>query len=388
VTTSLPAGSVPVEELPSSSALLAFRGTTVAKLRPPAIPTVSTFDDYIAALPLWDKRLLTAIDLVDADGLLAHLLSNAVLFLVSDGGAYEDLGSFGALVASEDKTFATVSGTTEGVLPGSHQAESYDCLTILRFLHHFLAYHKVPIPKTLNKFYCDNQSLITRLTQAAGPLPHLPRNYLRSDIDLKIQIVDTPRLMELNLSYTHVLGHQDEDTDKPLMREATLNVACDAKLQTATPSPLVTPFPAASRISLTVSGVSINRKLARQIRDLVGHTRQLSSFQQWYGWTATQFDQLDWPLFRLSVFFFALTKRFFLLKWLNNHFPVQTRMDRYGQASLTGCPEECSRDSEDQLHLVRCPAPQRREVLENMQEDVDQIVSSTRLLRRAQRTTH
>jgi hypothetical protein len=167
MTTSLPAGSIPIEELASPSSLLAFRGTTISKCTPVPPPDATTFAEYISSLPLWDKRLLSAIDLVDPEGLLAHLRSEDILLLVSDGGADNDLGSFGLLIASDESTFTTVSNTTEGILPGSYRAESYGCLAILQFLYHFMHYHTVNSPKILNKFYCDNLSLITRLKQAA-----------------------------------------------------------------------------------------------------------------------------------------------------------------------------------------------------------------------------
>jgi hypothetical protein len=132
------------------------------------------------------------------------------LFAVSDGGAEEQLGSFGPLVASNDVTFATVSGNTIGVLPGSYRAESYGWLTMLRFLYHYMVYYQVSSTQSYNKFYCDNDTLITRLKQAAIPLLHFPRNYLRSDMDLEMQIVDRLRLMELTLTYTHIIGYQDD----------------------------------------------------------------------------------------------------------------------------------------------------------------------------------
>jgi hypothetical protein len=135
------------------------------------------------------------------------------------------------------------------------------------------------------------------------------------------------------------------------------------------PAPLVTYFPA-SHISLQVTGVTIKRKLARSIQDLVSRTRQLLSFQRRYGWTAPQFDRLDWPLFRSSVSSFMLEKRFFFLKWLNDLLPVQARMHQYGHPSLAGCPDECGRTSEDQLHLLRCTPPSRMEVLGSMIADV------------------
>jgi hypothetical protein len=81
----------------------------------------------------------------------------------------------------------------------------------------------------IQHFYCDNQGLITRLNHAAGPLKPFPRHFLRSDIDLELQILDTIRLLAIHLSYHHVKGHQDdaEPTDVPLTREAQLNVECD-----------------------------------------------------------------------------------------------------------------------------------------------------------------
>jgi hypothetical protein len=66
-------------------------------------------------------------------------------------------------------------------------------------------------------------------------------------------------------------------------------------------------------------------------------------------------------------------KRFFFLKWLNNLLPVQEHMHRYGQASLAGCRDGCGCLSEDQLHLLRCPAPHRQEVLDPMLEDLDTL---------------
>jgi hypothetical protein len=46
-------------------------------------------------------------------------------------------------------------------------------------------------------------------------------------MDVEMRIVDTLRLMTLELTYTHVLGHQDEAATTPptpLTREALLNV--------------------------------------------------------------------------------------------------------------------------------------------------------------------
>jgi hypothetical protein len=179
----------------------------------------------------------------------------------------EELGSFGALVASNDVTFAIVSDTTAGVLPGSYRAESYCCLSILRFLNHFMVYHKVASRQSYNNFYCDNLGLIMRLKHATGPLPHFPHNYLRSDMDLKMQIT-FPR--QPNLGHCH-------------------------------------------------------RRDDHSIRDIMSRTRQLPSFQRHYPWNATHFDHLDWPFFRSLVSLITLEKRCFFLKWPNDLLPIQAR---------------------------------------------------------------
>jgi hypothetical protein len=242
--------------------------------------------------------------------------------LVSDGGAAGDVGSFGALLASDDAIFVKLSGTTEGALPGSFCAESYGCLAIFRFLYHFRRYHHPNPGRCRNTFYCNNLGLIKRLDFAHGPLKPFPRHYLRSDMDLELQIIDTIRLLEISVKYQHVLGHQDDDDDAdddlhapsvPLTREAKLNVQCDhlasAALRAAQPAHNVTFLPAGI-ISVTVDGQTVTRKLSRSIRTIVGRRRQLASFHRRYNWTADQFDQIDWPQFRSSVYKFSLKNRF------------------------------------------------------------------------------
>jgi hypothetical protein len=114
----LPSDCVPVEELSASSSFLAFRGIQVSRTSalPSLLPT--TFEDYIYQLLCWDKRLLQDVTILDKIALIEYLLSAEALFVVSDRGAAEALGSFGALLASHDVTFVEISGSTEGALPG------------------------------------------------------------------------------------------------------------------------------------------------------------------------------------------------------------------------------------------------------------------------------
>jgi hypothetical protein len=219
---------------------------------------------------------------------------------VSDGGAAGDSGSYVALVANGTALYVSVAGTTEGILPGSFRAESYGCLAILRLIFHRVTYNRLPPTSFLHNFYCDNKGLLTRLKHAAGPLTKFPRHYLRSDINVEMQILDTLRLLTLTLTYIHVKGHQDTipvpGPKTLLSRQATLNIECDrlatVALKTAPPTHADTFLPA-SQITVSVEGVTITGKLPRMIRELVGKAIQLASFTRWYGWTPSQFTQID-----------------------------------------------------------------------------------------------
>jgi hypothetical protein len=187
---------------------------------------------------------------------LAHLQSDQPLSIVSNGGAAGHSSSYGALVANNTEICVSVAGTpTEGLLPGSFRAESYGCLDILRLLFHLVTYRRLTPTSFLHNFYCDNKGLITRLQKATGPLNPFPRHYLRSDIDVEMQILDTLSLLAISLTYVHVKGHQDDDPTahhnpngpkKPLCRQAVLNIEYDcmatAALLTAPTAPAVTFF--------------------------------------------------------------------------------------------------------------------------------------------------
>jgi hypothetical protein len=273
-----------------------------------------SFTAYLSLLPSWDQRLLQHVTILDAQALIAYFQTEGILFVVSDGGEAEKCGSYGALLATDDDILVKISGLTEGALPGSFRAESYGCLAISRFIYHFRHYYKLDPILCRNFFYCDNKGIITRLNFTDAPLAPFPRHFLRSDIDLEMQIMDTIRLLGIDVSYHHVKGHQDDTdstTDVPLSRQADLNIVCDhlamAALHIACPSPLVTFLPA-GKVAVTIEGQSITRKLLRAIRTLLGRRLQLSSFHRRYGWSASQFDQIDWPQYRSATSKLSLKK--------------------------------------------------------------------------------
>jgi hypothetical protein len=209
VTSCLPPNCILVEELSWSGSILAFRGMRVRRRHTKLPHSHTSFRDYIFALPAWDQCLLQSVEITDDEALMNYFLTNAIIYVVSDGGADDDRGSYGAPLASADTIFVKISGSTEGTLPGSFRAESYGCLAILRLVYHFHLYHQLDPILCQNSFYCDNKGLISRLAYASGPMLPFPRHYLRSDMDLEIQILDTIRLLGITFTYTHIKGQQD-----------------------------------------------------------------------------------------------------------------------------------------------------------------------------------
>jgi hypothetical protein len=274
----LPYDCIPVEELSSSGSILAFRGMRVHRRRTTLSCSPASFRDYISTLPAWDRRLLQHVEILDEAVLMTYFLTDETLYVVSDGGADDDRSSYGALLASTEICFVKISGSTEGTLPGSFRAESYGCLAILHLVYHFHLYHQLDPILCQNSFYCDNKGLISRLAFAVGPLSPFPRHFLRSDMDLEMQILDTIRLLGITFTYTHVKGHQDTTIKSPaltspLTRQAELNIECDhlatLALQIACLSSMVTFLPA-SRVTVHIEGTTVNRKLPRAIRNLIG----------------------------------------------------------------------------------------------------------------------
>jgi hypothetical protein len=392
VTTGLPNDHIPAEELLSSGSILAFRGLNVRRHHIPTTRSPSSFQDYLSRLPDWDRRLLQHVEILDTEAQIAYFLTEDILYAVSDGGA-ADRGSYGALLASAENIFAKHYGSTQGFLPGSFRAESYGCLAIIRLVYHFHLYNNLDPILCRNSFYCDNKGLIARLHFTAGLLSPFPRHFLRSDMDLEMQILDTIRLLSITFNYNHVKGHQDTtpthpSLTAPLTRQAELNIECShlatVALKLACPSPTVTFLPA-GKVAVTIEGTTINLKLPRAIRNLIGRRLQLSSFSRRYGWS-DQFNQIDWPQYRLASAKLSLNKRLFTIKWLNDLLTFQARMHKYGQSSLAGCPEECGCDSEDQQHLLHCSADHRKFLFTQLSSDLELLHSTYRIdphLRRA-----
>ena len=78
------------------------------------------------------------------------------------------------------------------------------------------------------KFIADNQFLITRETQHQGYKDPYPNFTLKAEFDLTEQIYETINEADIQASFQHIKGHQDDYTEyNRLSFEAQLNVQAD-----------------------------------------------------------------------------------------------------------------------------------------------------------------
>jgi hypothetical protein len=311
----LPPDCIPVEELASSALILAFRGMQGRHNVLPQPQAPKSFAEYLSLLPSWDQRLPQHVEIPDAHALIDYFQTDGeVLFVVSDGGLTPNAAPMAPYL----------------LLLMTFWWRSLDLLKVASL---DLSEPKAMVGSLSFAWYIISVSIISltlfyaEITFADGPLSPFPRHFLRLDIDLEMQIINTIRLLA-----SPTAG------DTPLSRQAELNIESDhlatAALQIACPSPLVTFLPV-GKVAVTIEGQSINRKLLRAIRTLIGRRLQLSSSNRHYGWSASQFDQIDWmQSYRSATSKLSLKKRLFVIKWLNNILPFQVRMHKHGQSSL------------------------------------------------------
>ena len=148
--------------------------------------------------------------------------------IYSDGGAKNTTGSYGAAIANLDTVLVAILGRAFGFKPGSFRAESYGMLASLRYIYHCISYYNIDF-KSKTFIFCDNKGLLLRIETHDIKQKPSPRQFLYSEIDIEMQIIDTIKAIKMReIQFTHVLGHQDNNTPfDELPWPVKMNVYCD-----------------------------------------------------------------------------------------------------------------------------------------------------------------
>ena len=123
------------------------------------------------------------------------------------------MGSYGSIIATDDSILTETRGQAYGHTPRSFRAEGYGLLANLRLIYHLLLFFELPLTLPPLTIVSDNEGLLQRISLALGAKYLKPRKFLSSEIDLEMQIVDTLNLLDTEVSFSHVKGHQDDSID-------------------------------------------------------------------------------------------------------------------------------------------------------------------------------
>jgi hypothetical protein len=220
---SLPPDATPVDLDPQPRFLVASHYHLIAVT--PSPPTFLTFEDYVQSLPGWDRFLIEDVLLLDLDSLMDHIASRQRLVFCSDGGAIATVGSYGSIIATDKTILTETRGQAYGDTPRSFRAEGYGLLANLCLAFHILTFFLLPITLLPLTVVSDNEGLLQRIDSALRTKYVQPRKFLSSEIDIEMQIVDTLLLLDTKVSFSHVVGHQDESVDlADLPWHAQLNI--------------------------------------------------------------------------------------------------------------------------------------------------------------------
>jgi hypothetical protein len=134
---------------------------------PPLAPPAQSFQDHLDTLPEWQQNLFAGLYLTTGhDSLGQHLLNGDRLFFCSDGGAKDNAGSFGWVIATATTLIWECSGIAAGWYANSFRSEDVGQLSLLVFLEVYIAYYRLK----QNRGYASPQ-----ITTASFPASRLAR---------------------------------------------------------------------------------------------------------------------------------------------------------------------------------------------------------------------
>jgi hypothetical protein len=334
-----------------------------------AVSVPETFDEYITALPDWERNLLAQIEFIIPPFELLHKLSSAPPdsewhgLWVHDGSEIGASMSFGVtLTAHDDTKLLICSGPGYGH-PSSHRAECYGCLAATRLCFHLLQFCRHPTSTPLTfKWVSDNAGMILRLTQRHEYKDPYPNSTLDADWDVIEEIFQTTKLIGGTHFYEHVKGHQDaQGSADNLSIEARANIDADLaageyNLFNRHPRPIVPRLPSNSA-QIHIAHRTITSHLRAAVRQAVSYGVLQRKIEERYSWPRLICRTIDWPVLHSLCNRFTHTP-IWRTKFVHNLLPTNSLRHRYDPSTCPDCIL-CGNTNEDFTHVLLCPHPTR-----------------------------
>jgi exonuclease III len=359
-----PSDGIPVDVTETSYGWLIPGNLAFAPSIPPT-PPAPTFDDYINQQPEHIATLLPRINWYCQDAYEFCSLASDLntIILVTDGGANDSMGTFGWVIGTTNGTrLASGSGPVFGFDPRSYRAETYGCRAGMTFLQLIFQFCDCSMTGTLSVRF-DNQGLLKKQTSFRKYTLAKFSAALHSEWDAIISVYNLmdrfPHLPDLQ----HVYGHQDTDLDyADLPLDAQMNIEADSLAtmeltEFATPMYSV-PFNPESRVMLSLSGITVTRRIEQTIRTTARLPELISYYKDRLHWDQRTYHAVDWDTFG-GVYPKLKQRRNFITKFCFFNLPTGERLHRRDASYDARCPT-CHAPEETDEHILQCPSPARR----------------------------
>ena len=321
-----------------------------------------TFPEYIQSLELWERGLIMNFTLMFTPAEIMTRLNRGPVTSASDGSVRGKVATFGAVVTdSLENRLLRGSGQALGSDLTSLRSEAYGCLATCRLLLRLSEFTRIPL-QTPIIHVVDNKALISRVNQGMEYNYDNPASTLKSEWDIINAIIQTLKVIPTPIKLQWVKGHQDEWQDySQLPLTAKLNCEADrlaALHYNQIMNPVMHEHPSPfNPVQLIIRSNSVTNKYRGKMRIAAA----LPSIQEHtckkFHWHSISLQDCAWDLFSQIV-----TKDHkhttTIIKHIHGIAPTGHIAHRNDHSQPSECPS-CGHPSEDNNHVITCPAVSR-----------------------------
>jgi len=213
------------------------------------------------------------------------------------------------------------------------------------------------LPTTTINCFCDNQGVITNLTNLNSDSITRPNDTTNNDQDIYLAITAiTQQCANVDFQYIHVKGHQDKDPQHVLSVEEQHNVDCNrfAKqyvLEQDTPSTTYdTPKFEAAAPHLIIDGKLICCKVLPALWEAGAKPPYWDYLRKQFNWNQADLQNIQWSTFNLTLRSLLRKDQHHIILFIHNKLPLWTSKFHPHLGSQL-CPS-CCRQPEDARHFL------------------------------------
>lgn len=357
-TTYLPNDAHPIDPQRHDNKILQISKQFISPIPVPNTPLRSSFHTHISLLEPWETELLQHFEFTSTTLQETASLTNTPFIIATDGSKDKGRGSFGWVLSTVDgQVFAKGMGTAFGSDMTSFRSEAYGILAAYRFVIQIQRYFYLPTRNTAIVWWCDCESLLTRLHTAQGGLQNANRFKL-SDHDLEMAILASKPLLTNHLTSHHLHSHKfDNSSMEKLPLPQRLNRIADTLAKThirTLPAAMEkVPLITIARCQLHIRNATITRIPAIRLRQSFTNDQSQAHIRTRFGFTPHTYDQIAWPEFAAAFKSLSNSQQRIFRRWMYGFLPTQKRLHRYGNSPDDLCPV-CHGHVETDLHFIHC----------------------------------